>query len=517
VKLTVAQIAELCGGELLYGDAEAMVTSASIDSRKLVPGGMFIALKGESDDGHNYVNRAIKEGAALILVSKRDAADHVVGLATRKGCAAILVDDTLEALHELAHEWVQIVDPTVIGITGSTGKTSTKEMLAHVLGQRFKVAYTDGNQNNEIGVPLTVLGAESDDEVLIVEMGMRGLGQIAQLCDIVSPSIGVITSVGPSHIELLGSIENIVDAKAELLRSLPKNGLGVFEADKFYTDKFDEVSVARSMTTGIDSDNAKIMATKVSLDSGGCAFAHVMSLKDTFDIALSVPGLHQLSNALLVIAVAQEMGIPSVMIEKGIAKARLTGMRFKIDINHNTEVMVINDAYNANPNSMEQAIRTLASMEIVGRRVCVLGDMLELGQIAADEHYKIGKVCAEVGINALFAYGDFANEMVRGARESGLEIAKAYDWIEYDVLIDDAKDFVEAGDCVLVKASRAMELERVGFALLDLEAPTPASEEDSADVDPDAAHAQETEPLQAIDQETLFDQKPMTQGAPDAL
>ena len=505
MRLTVAQIAEFTSGEILFGDPESLVTSAAIDTRKLAPGGMFIALKGEHDDGHNYVNRAIKEGASLILVSKREAAEYVVGLATRKGCAAVLVDSTLTALQELAHEWLGIIRPKVVGITGSTGKTSTKEMMACVLGQRFKVAYTDGNQNNEIGVPLTVLGAEEGDEVLIVEMGMRGKGQIAQLADIVSPTIGVITSIGPSHIDLLGTLEDIVEAKGELLRALPKDGLAVFEADKFYTDRFCALSVARTMTIGVESDDAKIMATRVKLDGGGCPSAHVMSLKDTFDIALSVPGLHQLSNALLVIAVAQELGIPSVIIEKGLQQARLTGMRFKIDINPNNEVIVINDAYNANPNSMEQAIWTLASMEVLGRRVCVLGDMLELGDISPDEHYAIGEVCAKAGIDALFAYGDFSADIVRGAKEHGLESAKAYDWIELDILIEEAKEFLRAGDCALVKASRGMELERVAYALLDLDIAQQSGDEASAaSRQTDPALSQPTEPLQALDQEKLF-------------
>jgi len=505
VKLTVAQIAEFCSGEILYGDPETLVTSAAIDTRKLAPGGMFVALKGEHDDGHNYVNRAIKEGAALILVSKRESAEYVVGIAARKGCAAILVEDTLKALQDIAHEWLGVTQPKVVGITGSTGKTSTKEMMACVLGQRFKVAYTDGNQNNEIGVPLTVLGSEEGDEVLIVEMGMRGKGQIAELADIVSPTIGVITSIGPSHIDLLGTLDDIVEAKGELLRALPQDGFAVFEADKFYTDRFADISVARAMTVGVDSDNAKIMATRVKLDGRGCPSAHVMSLKDTFDITLNVAGLHQLSNALLVIAVAQELGIPSVMIEKGLQEARLTGMRFKIDINHNTEVIVINDAYNANPNSMEQAIWTLASMEVLGRRVCVLGDMLELGDISADEHYKIGEVCAKAGIEALFAYGDYSVDMVRGAKENGLDAAKAYDWIELDILVEEAKEYLHAGDCVLVKASRSMEMERAAYALLDLEVSPSNDAQGSTDSDKsDPVCDQPTQPLQAIDQETLF-------------
>jgi UDP-N-acetylmuramoyl-tripeptide--D-alanyl-D-alanine ligase len=512
VKLTVGRIAELCGGELLYGDAQARVTSAAIDSRKLAPGGMFIALRGEHDDGHNYVNRAIKEGAALIMVSKPEAAEHVVGLAARKGCAAILVEDTKAALHELAHEWVAIIDPIVIGITGSTGKTSTKEMMACVLGQRFKVAYTDGNQNNEIGVPLTVLGAEEGDEVLIVEMGMRGSGQIAELCDIVSPSIGVVTSIGPSHIELLGSMDAIIEAKAELLRALPAEGLGVFEADKPYSGKFADATVARTMTVGVDSDDAKIMATKVKLDASGCPSAHVMSLKDEFDIALNVAGLHQLTNALAVVAVAQELGLPSVMIERGLSAARLTGMRFKIDINHNTEVIVINDAYNANPNSMEQAIWTLAAMEVFGRRVCVLGDMLELGEISADEHYKIGAICAKAGIDALYAYGDYAASLVKGAQDAGLADAWAYDWIELDILIEQAKEYLSAGDCVLVKASRGIELERVAYALLDLEVPATATTDENRSSS-DATGDQATEPLQTVDP----DQTPVTgEGRRDA-
>jgi len=500
VKLTVAQIARFSDGEILFGEPEAVVTSAATDTRRLVPGGMFIALQGINDDGHRFVNRAIKEGAALILVSRRAAAEQVVGLASRKGCAAVLVPDTLIALHAIAREWVAVIGATVIGITGSTGKTSTKEMMACVLGQRFKVAYTHGNQNNEYGVPLTVLGAEADDEVLIVEMGMRGLGQIKQLCDIVSPTIGVVTSIGPSHIELLGSIENIIEAKSELIKALPQEGLAVFEAGKSYTPCLQEASPGRTMTVGIDSDDAKIMATKVALDAGGCPRAHVMSLRDAFDVTLHVPGLHQLSNALLVIAVAQELGIPSVIIEKGLQQARLTGMRFKIDINRRSEVMVINDAYNANPNSVEQAILTLASMDVPRRRVCVLGDMLELGDISCDEHYRIGQRVAKAGMQGLFAYGDYAQDMVRGAHDAGLSAARAYDWIEFDVLEGEVQDFVQAGDCVLVKASRGMELERIAFALLDIDPPPSQCADDDRSSDT-AEHAvlQETEPLQQID------------------
>jgi UDP-N-acetylmuramoyl-tripeptide--D-alanyl-D-alanine ligase len=460
---------------------------------------MFIAFKGENDDGHNYVNRAIKEGASLILVSKKEAAEHVVGLASRKGCAAILVPDTLKALHDIARKWLEIIQVTVIGITGSTGKTSTKEMMACVLGQRFKVAYTHGNQNNEIGVPLTVLGAEEGDEILIVEMGMRGKGQITELCDIVSPTIGVVTSVGPSHIELLGTIDDIVEAKGELLRAIPQDGLCVFEASKPYTERFADWSPARYMTVGIDSDDAKIMATKVKLDSSGCPSAHVMSLKDSYDITLNVAGLHQLSNALLVIAVAQELGVAGMIIEKGLSQAKLTGMRFRIDINRTTEVIVINDAYNANPNSMEQAVWTLASMEVIGRRVCILGDMLELGDITADEHYRIGQIVASAGIDALFSYGDYSADMIRGAHDSGLAVARAYDWIELDLLIDDTKAFMQAGDCALVKASRAMELERVAYALLDIEMPAQPAPYQGDDQEGKVAVDQPTEPLQAID------------------
>ena len=489
MRLTVGQIAEFCQGEILYGDAAKMARSVSIDTRKATMGGVFIALKGEEDDGHQYVNRAIKEGAVAILVSSRQAAEHVVGLAERKGCAAILVTDTLKALQRLAREWLEIVDARVIGITGSTGKTSTKEIMACVLGQRFKVAYTDGNQNNEIGVPLTVLGAEEDDEILIVEMGMRGRGQITELCDIVSPTIGVITSIGSSHIDLLGSMEEIVEAKAELLRALPKGGLAVFEADKPYTERLKAASAARSMTVGIDSDEAKLMATKVQLDASGCPSAHIMSLKGNLDIALAIAGRHQLANALLVIAVAQELGLSAALIEKGLEQARLTGMRFKIDINHTTEVMVINDAYNANPNSMEQAILTLASMEVASRRVCVLGDMLELGKISPQEHYKIGATLAHANIDALFSYGDFSADMVSGAQENGLAVAYAYDWIELDVMTEEVQTYLHAGDCVLVKASRGMELERVAHVLLGDE------KEDGLPVVSPSLREQPTQPL----------------------
>ncbi|MCL2024427.1 MAG: UDP-N-acetylmuramoyl-tripeptide--D-alanyl-D-alanine ligase [Coriobacteriia bacterium] len=471
MKLTIARIAELVDGEILSGAPDAEVVGVSIDTRTLEEGNLFVALKGEHADGHSYVNKAVKAGAAVALVSRREAADQVAGIAERKGTAFVLVDDTLKALHDLARGWLEIVKPRVVGITGSTGKTSTKELMAATLGQRFRTAATPENENNEIGVPLTALRAAEDTEVLIVEMGMRGRGQIAELCDIVNPEIGVVTSIGPSHIELLGSVDEIIAAKSELLKALPYQGLAVIEAGKPYSEKLEQASNARVMTVGVDLEDAKVMATHVTLDSSACASAHVLSLKGEFDITLGVPGLHQLTNALMVVAVAQELGIPSEIIEKGLEEARVGGMRFKMDINAATDLTVINDAYNANPNSMEQAVRTLASLDAPGRRICVIGDMLELGDTAPDEHRAAGAIVAHCEIDYLFAFGDYATHLLEGARLNGMDektnrIARAYDWIELDLMLEELQAALEPGDIVLVKASRGMELERVADVLL---------------------------------------------------
>ena len=467
IAIDVPQLAKVCSGTLLGDGASTAreVRGLSWDTRTLEPGNIFLAMPGQRVDGNDFIVRAIAAKAACILCT-RAPDDATRAIAGEFSCPIVVVADGVAAMTALAAWWRERIRAVVVGVTGSTGKTSTKDFLAAVLGRHFKTAATQGNHNNELGVPQTVLAADKDTEVLVVEMGMRGPGQIERLCGFVKPSIGVVTNIGVAHMELLGSQEAIARAKAELLAALPSDGLAVVNADDARTPLLLEAAHADERGLACRSFGlspvADVRASEVSAGEDACAsfFLHVRASEPARQVRLSAPGGHNVENALAAATVADFLGMPFNQIAAGLGPARPQGMRMQLST-WSCGTTFINDAYNANPDSMDAALSTLAAMECAGRRIAVLGDMGELGDDERELHAQVGRRVAACGIDRLVCVGTLAVEIADGAVSAGMPAGAVHRFED----VAQARSYLrsQAGpdDVVLVKASRFMGLEKI--------------------------------------------------------
>jgi len=423
-----------------------------IDSRQARPGSLFAAFVGERLDGHDFLESVAGAGVTVALVSRPIKLPPA-------GLTLIQIDDLHGALQDLARYQRSKLTIPVVAVTGSTGKTSTKEMLRAALGSKLRVVATEANNNNELGVPLTILAADESTEALIVEMGMRGRGEIALLADIARPQIGVITTIGTAHLELLGSRENIARAKAELFEALPPEGLAVFPAEVNFSPLLRASTKAQICTVGIDPCQADLTASDIRLDEQACPHARI-TLPDGSEVLLDlqVAGLHNVSNALLALAVGLHLGLDAATMATALAAVRSTGMRLNIVEAPDRGIRLVVDAYNANPDSMAAALGSLAALQPAqpeGRRIAVLGDMLELGEESESAHREVLAQAAGLGLECLFVFGSEFSAVA--PREV------AYD--DMGVLTRSLCSFVRPGDIVLVKGSRVMRMERVIEAL----------------------------------------------------
>jgi UDP-N-acetylmuramoyl-tripeptide--D-alanyl-D-alanine ligase len=448
VRLTLAEIAGITGGQLLGGDPELAVSSYSIDSRTLAPGALFVALRAERD-GHDFVGDALDRGATAALVSR-----------AVEGVALVLVDDTALALTTLgraARE--QLIGVPVVGITGSTGKTSTKDLTAAALAPAGPVGASPVSFNNEIGVPLTLLSAPEGAVAVVAEMGARGMGHIATLCAVAAPTIGVITNIGMAHAEFFGSREEVARAKGELLEGLPADGHAVLSADDDMTPGLRARTVAAVLTAGA-SAGADIRVSGVQLDDDLRPAFRLDTPWGSADVPpLPVRGAHQAGNAAFAIAVSGVAGVSLEAAVSGLAAA--VGSPLRMDLRRSPAgVLVLNDAYNANPTSMAAAIDALGRLGV--RRFAVLGSMAELGPHSSGEHQRLGKLVASAGVDLLIAVG--APDLAEGARAAG---AEAVEVDSADGAVAALVSRLRPGDAVLIKASRVVGLERVATALLE--------------------------------------------------
>lgn len=446
---TLNEICLATGGSIISDKpaAKLLFTGVSTDSRSITSGDLFIALQGETFDGHDYLSQARQKGAGGVIVSRRDAS-------LPQDCPVILVQDTLKALQDLARFHRQKYNIPVIAVTGSNGKTTTKDMISAVLSARFKVLKTEANYNNEIGLPLTLLRLQPEHEAVVVEMGMRGMGQIRALARIALPNVAVITNVGETHIELLGSIENIAKAKAELVQAVAVPGLAVLNGDDDRVSKMGELTEARVICYGLNP-KAGVRAENIRTTATGVAFD---SLTDGRKECIELPayGIHNVYNALAAIAVGQSMGMTPEEIQQGLKNFTPGAMRLHIE--KMGLYTVINDSYNASPLSMKAAIDVLGDIA-EGRAVAVLGDMLELGDYSAKAHRQIGLYLAEKKIKAVIGVGDQIRHTVRAAKESGVSEAV---FCQNHQQADDALGrLLLPGDTVLLKGSRGMKMERL--------------------------------------------------------
>jgi UDP-N-acetylmuramoyl-tripeptide--D-alanyl-D-alanine ligase len=373
--------------------------------------------------------------------------------------AIVEVPDAVVALETLALYNRSRLDGAVLGITGSTGKTTTKDLVASVLSTGLNTVATRGNRNNELGLPLTVLEADVSTEVLVAEMAMRGPGQIADLCRVARPDLGLVTNVGTSHIELLGSEEDIARAKGELMGCLPADGRAFLNIDDAWSPTLAEMSAAPVTWFGLGEGADVRAADPKTAPDGTVSFTLVTPAGDTH-VALGVPGRHNLYNAAAAAAVGLHLGLSLSQIVDGLAHATMSPMRMEV-IETASGVIVVNDAYNANPTSMRAAVATLADMAPSGRRIAVLGDMAELGGLTELAHFQIGEMVARSGIDLLVAVGPRARRIAEGARAEGMSADRALtvgDAVGATRLLG---DLAVGGDAVLVKASRVMGLEAV--------------------------------------------------------
>lgn len=466
VTMSAERLAELTGGTLVAGDGGTVFAGVGIDSRAMPEGGVFFALPGEQADGHDWVSAAVRAGARVAVVTRWDdtlAAD--VNATSRGGTAVVLVPDAAEALRSLASAHRSSLRCPVVAITGSTGKTSTKDFIAAALSGERRIVATRGNRNNELGVPLTLLDAGNDTDVLVVEMGMRAEGEIATLCALTRPTLGVVTNIGQTHIELLGSQEAIARAKGELVSCIPPDGRVFLNGDDEWSRMLARDASAPVTWYGLSKD-VDVRATVDAVDDRGRPTLTLCADADSARTTLPVPGRHNAYNAAAAAAVALHLGATLDQVAVGLAAALTTDMRMQV-FTAASGVIVVNDAYNANPASMRAALATLADMRTDGRRVAVLGDMAELGSLTELAHFSLGEAVARSGVDTLVTVGERARRIADGAIAEGMDAGAVRPCAGVDEVIEVLDDLIASGDVVLVKASRCMELERIVEGILN--------------------------------------------------
>ena len=446
-KLTLAEVAKVTAADT-NSDAEIFFEGVSTDSRKIKHGELFVALKGENCNGESFAKDALNKGGAAVMVSKtaKRIPDGIV----------LKVDDTLTAYRQIAGAWRNRFDIPIVAVTGSNGKTTTKDLTAAALNGLGHVQKTSGNFNNEIGVPMTLLELREKHNAAVVEIGMRGLGQIETLAKVVKPTIGIVTNVSEAHIELLGSIENIAKAKSELVEAIPLGGTIILNADNSHTEAMKNLAGAgvNVVTYGLENE-ADLNAKNIFIGSVATEFTLTYRGED-FDFEIPMLGRHNVSNSLAAIAAGLTCGLSVEEIQRGISTLTTTKMRFEVI--RRDGLTIVNDAYNASPASMRVAIKTTSEI-YSGRLIAVLGDMMELGEISEKVHREIGEELVENKFDVLITLGDLGKFIAAGARDAGLKNIYSFDTHE-----DAAKKILELvrdGDTILFKASHVMHMEKI--------------------------------------------------------
>ncbi|MFI2199509.1 UDP-N-acetylmuramoyl-tripeptide--D-alanyl-D-alanine ligase [Streptomyces sp. NPDC020192] len=457
IALSLAEIAAVVGGQTHdIPDPSVQVTGPVVrDSREVVPGSLFAAFVGERVDGHDFAPRVVEAGAVAVLASRP------------VGVPAIVVEDVQTALGALARHVVRRLGATLVALTGSAGKTSTKDLIAQVLQRKAPTVFTPGSLNNEIGLPLTALSATEETRFLVLEMGARGLGHIRYLTDLTPPKIGLVLNVGTAHIGEFGGREQIAEAKGELVEVLPEDGAAILNADDPLVRAMAARTKAKVVLFG-ESAEADVRAENVRLtDSGQPAF-RLHTPSGASDVTMRLYGEHHVSNALAAAAVAHELGMSAEEIATALSEAGSLS-RWRMEVTERPDgVTIVNDAYNANPESMRAALRALAAMGRERRTWAVLGKMAELGDEALAEHDAVGRLAVRLNVSKLVAVGGIeASWLQLGAYNEG-------SWGEESVHVSDAQAAIDLlrselrpGDVVLVKASRSVGLESVAQALLE--------------------------------------------------
>lgn len=444
IDMTLDELAAITGGAVHGDGAVVLRRGVGVDSRSVPPGGLFAAIVGERVDGHDFAQAAMTAGAAGILASRPVDAPCVV------------VDDVVAALGLVARAVVDRLDAVVVGLTGSQGKTSVKDLLAHLLESEGPTVASVGSFNNELGVPLTLLRADDTTRFLVIEMGARGAGHIATLCDIAGPDIGLVLNVGTAHLGEFGSSAGIAAAKGELVEALPADGIAVLNADDPLVAQMASRTTARVVTFGSSGD---VRLTEVTLDDTGEPSFTLAAGGTSVRTRVPQVGAHQAVNAAAAAAVALQLGLPLERIAALLPTAQPRSPLRMARERRADGLLVLNDAYNANPESMAAALHALVSVA-GGRGVAVLGAMLELGETSHAQHVRIGRLTAELGVERVLVVGERAVGIAEGAGARAVLVA------DVDEAVRNLSASLRPDEVVLVKASRGERLERVADALL---------------------------------------------------
>ncbi|KHF38485.1 UDP-N-acetylmuramoyl-tripeptide--D-alanyl-D-alanine ligase [Halalkalibacter okhensis] len=454
IKRAFKDIAAWMSGEVVAPNGTVKIAGVSTDTRTIQEGNLYIPLVGESFNGHNFVKSAIENGAAGAIWQKNQPNPPA-------DIPLIYVDDTLLALQDLAKNYLANLPAKVIGITGSNGKTTTKDMVTSVLATTYKVQKTEGNYNNHIGMPLTILRLEEDTEMAVLEMGMSGRGEIELLSTIAKPEAAIITNIGESHLQDLGSREGISEAKFEITAGLRQNGTLVIHGDEPLLTEKVENSPFHVITFGTSKANNYYPVTSEQKSNG--TYFSINGEEET-ELFIPVLGKHNINNALSAIAIAKQFEVSTPDIKKGLEMIKITGMRTEL-IEGKNGVTVINDAYNASPTSMRAAIELLQDLKDYKKKIVVLGDMLELGEQEELFHYEVGKGIDQDKIDFVLTFGELGKNIAAGANVHFTE-KQVFAYDDKQALITKLQEVAGDGDIVLVKGSRGMKLEEVVHALM---------------------------------------------------
>lgn len=460
--MTLENIEKACGGRYIGTEAEKKteVLGVVIDSRQVESGYLFVAIPGEKVDGHKFIPDVFAKGAAAVL-SEQQLEDPAGPY--------ILVESTTKALCDLAEYYRKSLDIKVVGITGSVGKTSTKEMIASVLSEKYKVLKTEGNYNNEIGLPLTIFKIRAEHEVAVLEMGISEFGEMHRLATMANPDICVITNIGLCHLENLKTRDGILKAKTESFAHLKKDGIAILNGDDDKLSTIRQVGDKEPVFYGMEEkmeyrEDAKKSVYATGVENLGLygMQARIHTPEGERDVRIPIPGEHNVYNALAATAVGLSLGLSLDQISSGILKAKTIGGR--TNLLNTGSMTVIDDCYNANPVSMKASIDVLATAE--GRKIAVLGDMGELGENEKKLHYEVGEYLAKKEIDVLFCAGELSEEIAKAAQKES-KTCEVYYFKTRDALLEQLLPFLKKGDTVLVKASHFMEYPKIVKALTD--------------------------------------------------
>ena len=441
--ITLQQAAEWCGGLIDPKYADVTFLGANNDSRKIEPGQLFIALQGERD-GHDFIPMALEKGAAAVLCSRK-VGDY----------PSIIVEDTRKALGDIARGERQRIGMKVVGVTGSVGKSTTKEMIATVIAKRYRVNKTPANHNNDIGMPMAILGMSEDTQVAVLEMGMNHFREIAYLASIAQPDVAVITNIGTMHIEHLGSQQGILQAKLEILEGMKEGGKVILNGDDPLLWNIHRRDDLRVTYFGVQNPECDYQGMDIQEAPGQLQF-NAKCDHLVFPVELSLEGVHYVSDALAAIGVGVELGMNPSKIQEALSQFQ--NMAGRQEIFEAKGCTIIKDCYNAGPESMAAALNVLGNKP--GRHVAVLGDMLELGVCTQAEHYRVGRIAAEKA-EIILAYGPNSSRIINGAITGGVPDSKAKAFENRDEIVAAMKRMVKPGDVILVKGSRGMRMELI--------------------------------------------------------